>query len=75
MRVEPAAAIEGAEASEGAAQIAFILPYNVSVGAGQSLLVPILDRELPAHRIDLYQAAADRQHPLAAIAVKRSIAS
>jgi hypothetical protein len=63
------AAIEGAEASEGAAQIAFTLPYKVSVGAGQSLLVPILDRELPVRRIDLYQAAVDRQHPLAAIAL------
>jgi hypothetical protein len=65
----PPAAIEGAEASEGAAQIAFTLPYKVSVGAGQSLLVPILDRELPARRIDLYQTAVDRQHPLAAIAL------
>jgi hypothetical protein len=65
----PPAAIEGAEASEGAAQIAFTLPYKVSVGAGQSLLVPILDRELPVRRIDLYQAAVDRQHPLAAIAL------
>ena len=65
----PPAAIESAEASEGAAQIAFTLPYKVSVGAGQSLLVPILDRELPARHIDLYQATVDRQHPLAAIAV------
>jgi hypothetical protein len=65
----PPAAIESAEASEGAAQIAFTLPYKVSVGAGQSLLVPILDRELPARRIDVYQAAVDRQHPLAAIAL------
>src|SRR5439155_3958415 len=65
----PPAAIDSAEASEGAAQIAFTLPYKVSVGAGQSLLVPILDRELPARRIDVYQAAVDRQHPLAAIAL------
>ena len=65
----PPAAIDSAEASEGAAQIAFTLPYKVSVGAGQSLLVPILDRELPARRIDLYQAGVDRQHPLAAIAL------
>jgi hypothetical protein len=68
----PPAAIESAEASEGAAQIAFTLPYKVSVGAGQSLLVPILDRELPAQRIDLYQATVDRQHPLAAIAVSNN---
>jgi hypothetical protein len=65
----PPAAIESAEATEGAAQIAFTLPYKVSVGAGQSLLVPILDRELPARRIDLFQATVDRQHPLAAIAL------
>jgi hypothetical protein len=69
MPAPPPAAIESAEASEGAAQIAFTLPYKVSVVAGQSLLVPILDRELPALRIDLYQAAVDRQHPLAAIAL------
>jgi hypothetical protein len=31
--------------------------------------VPILDRELPARRIDLYQATVDRQHPLAAVAL------
>jgi hypothetical protein len=68
-RSPPPAAIESAEATEGAAQIAFTLPYKVSVGAGQSLLVPILDRELPARRIDLFQATVDRQHPLAAIAL------
>jgi hypothetical protein len=62
-----AAAIDSAEASEGATQIAFTLPYKVSVAAGQSLLVPILDGELPARRIDLYQAAAAARHPLAAI--------
>jgi len=50
-------------------QTAFTLPYKVSVAAGQSLLVPILDRELPAQRIDLYQSSADQHHPLAAIAL------
>jgi hypothetical protein len=39
------------------------------VAAGQSLVVPILDRELPAQRIDLYQSSADLHHPLAAIAL------
>src|SRR4029077_18526161 len=37
---------------------------------GQSLVLPILDRELPAQRLDLYQSSADRRHPLAAIALK-----
>src|SRR5260370_13094570 len=32
-------------------------------------MVRIVDRALPARRIALYQAAVDRQHPLAAIAL------
>src|SRR5580704_6319217 len=32
-------------------------------------MLPILDRELPAQRIDLYQSSADQRHPLAAAAL------
>ncbi len=39
----------------------------MSVAAGQSLVLPLLDRELPARRVDLYQPSLDPQHPLAAI--------
>ncbi len=39
----------------------------MSVAAGQSLVLPLLDRELPARRVDLYQPAVEGQHPLAAI--------
>jgi hypothetical protein len=63
----PPAQIEAASAAEEATQIAFTAPNKVSVAAGQSLVLPLLDRELPARRIDLYQPALDRQHPLAAI--------
>jgi len=49
----PPALVDSAEANEGATQIAFTLPYKISVAAGQSLLVPVLDRALPARRIDL----------------------
>lgn len=63
------AQIEAAQAAESATQTAFTLPFKVSVAAGQSLAVPILDRELPAQRIDLYQPSADRRHPLAAAAL------
>jgi hypothetical protein len=61
------AQIAAAEAAEGATQIAFTLPYKVSVATGQSLVLPILDRELPSQRIDLYQPSTDQRHPLAAI--------
>lgn len=63
------AQIEPAQAAESVTQTAFTLPYRVSVAAGQSLAVPILDRELPAQHIDLYQPAADQRHPLAAAAL------
>jgi len=63
------AQIEAAQAAESVTQTVFTLPYKVSVAAGQSLVLPILDRELPAQRIDLYQSSADQHHPLAAIAL------
>src|ERR1700731_2381292 len=63
------ARIEAAETAESETQTVFTLPYKVSVAAGQSLVLPILDRELPAQRLDLYQSSADRRHPLAAIAL------
>jgi hypothetical protein len=63
----PPAQIEAASAAEEATQIAFTAPNKVSVAAGQSLVLPLLDRELPARRVDLYQPMLDRQHPLAAV--------
>ena len=63
------AQIEAAQAAENVTQTVFTLPYKVSVTAGQSVVLPILDRRLPAERIDLYQSSADQRHPLAAIAL------
>jgi hypothetical protein len=63
------ARIETAQAQEGVTQTAFTLPFKVSAAAGQSLVLPILDRGLPARRVDLYQSSADEHHPLAAIAL------
>ncbi len=67
------ARIEAAETVESVTQTIFTLPYRVSVTAGQSLLLPILDRELPAERIDFYQPSADQSHPLAAIALTNDV--
>jgi hypothetical protein len=63
----PPTQIEAAAAAEEAMQIAFTPPYKVSVAAGQSLVLPLLDRELPARRVDLYQPSLDQRHPLASI--------
>ena len=64
------APIEATLAEEGATQVAFTAPYKVSVAAGQSLVLPLLDRDLPAQRTDLYQASVDRLHPLAAVGLR-----
>jgi len=65
----PAAQIEAAQTAEDATQIAFTLPNKISAEAGRSLVVPIVDRELPGGRLDLYQPHTEPQHPLAAIAL------
>ena len=63
----PPASIEAATTQDEATQIAFTLPTKISVAAGQSLVVPLIDRELPARRVDLFQPSTDPHHPLAAI--------
>lgn len=63
----PAAAAERAEASEAATQVLFRMPGPVSVAAGHSLAVPIVDRAVPASRVDLFDSKTHRLHPLAAV--------
>jgi hypothetical protein len=63
----PPARIDAAAASEEATQIAFTPPYKIDVAAGQSLVLPLLDRELPTRRVDLYQPSVDPRHSLAAV--------
>lgn len=64
--------IEAAEATESATQVVFTLPYKVDAPNGQSLVLPIIDRELPARRIDVYQPNTDRRNPLAAVEITNS---
>ncbi len=63
----PMAPIDAAQVSEQSTQVAFTAPYKVTVAAGQSLMLPLLDRELAARRVDLFQPAVNASHPLAAI--------
>jgi hypothetical protein len=61
------APIVAAEVSEQPTQVAFTPPYKVTVAAGQSLMLPLLDRDLPVRRVDLFQPAVNAHNPLAAI--------
>jgi hypothetical protein len=54
------APVAAAEASEGGTQVSFTLPTPITIGAGRSAVVPLLDREMPARRVTLLQAGTSR---------------
>ncbi|MCC6919391.1 MAG: DUF4139 domain-containing protein [Alphaproteobacteria bacterium] len=56
-----------ATSQEAATSVSFTLPNAVSAGSGQSLAVPIIDRNIPAERIALYSPGVHAVHPLASI--------
>ena len=55
------------EISQSVAQVEFRLAAPVTAPSGQSLLLPILDRSIPAERIALFQQASSSVHPLVAL--------
>ena len=63
----PAAAAElAAESEEETTQVVFRVPDPVSVESGHSLVVAIVNREIPTRRIAHYQPQSHPRHPLAA---------
>ncbi len=68
-----AQAIEQARAAEGMESTIFQLSTPVVLAAGHTASVPIIDRSIPAERLDL--AAADSSHPLSAIRITNDTAS
>ncbi len=65
-----AGAVEAAASAESFTQVSFRFPQPVSIGAGRTLSVPIIDREVPVRRLALYQSETHARHPLAAIEVR-----
>ena len=66
----PAPVAAGAEpiaASDAATQVVFKFPRAVSVENGRTLSIPIIDQQVPALRLALYQADTAARNPLAAI--------
>jgi len=64
LSLSPAA--EAATAQEGETQVAFHLPFPVSVANGRTLSLPIVDAETPVERVALYDPRVDARHPLSA---------
>ncbi|MBS0546976.1 MAG: DUF4139 domain-containing protein [Proteobacteria bacterium] len=64
----PAApAAEPLQATDEATQVTFKFPRPVDLVNGKTLSIPILDRQVPAERLALYQADTASRNPLAAI--------
>ena len=55
--------------AESVARVEFRLASPVTASSGQSLLLPLLDRDVPAQRVALFQPGADPVHPLVALLV------
>ncbi|HET7879887.1 MAG TPA: hypothetical protein VFL55_03310 [Acetobacteraceae bacterium] len=64
---------EPVQAAEGAEATTFQLPTPVVLAAGHTASVPIIDRSVPAERVDL--AADDDAHPLSAIRITNDTGS
>ena len=58
---------EQVQAAEGVEETIFQLPTPVVLAAGHTASVPIIDRSIPAERLDL--ATGDDPHPLSAIRI------
>ena len=56
-----------ADSTQAAAQVLFRVPQPVTIAAGESLLVPIVARDVPAKRLSLYQPGTHPRHPLASV--------
>lgn len=63
----PAPTVDTAEAQESMTQVLFRLPAPITLASGQSALVPLVDRDVPAERLDLLQPATSTLHPLASV--------
>ena len=69
------AGVAAADSSEATTQVTLHHPGPVSVANGNSLMVPIVSRTVPAERLALYQPATDARHPLAAVQLSNDGAS
>lgn len=60
------------EAVEGTVTAAFTLPWPVSLASGDTLSAPIVDQDVPAQSVSLYQPDSGMVHPVAAILIENA---
>jgi hypothetical protein len=56
-----------AASKEAATQVTFRVPEAISVESGQSVLVPIIDRNVPSRRVGVYQEFVHDRNPLSSV--------
>jgi hypothetical protein len=59
--------IEQVEATDAATQVVFKFPSAVTVANGRTLSIPVVDRQMPAQRLALFQSDTTARNPLAAV--------
>ena len=59
-----------AEAQQSVAQVTYRLAARVDAAPGETLLLPVIDRAIPAQRVALYQPETDALHPLVALLLR-----
>ncbi|CAM4319223.1 DUF4139 domain-containing protein [Bordetella tumbae] len=67
-----ASAEDSAAASESDISATFALPGTYDLGNGDTLSTPIVDAEVPATMVSVYQAGASSPHPVAALMLKNT---
>jgi hypothetical protein len=64
-----AANVEQVEATDAATQVTFKFPRAVTVANGRTLSIPVIDRQIPAQRLALFQSDTTARNPMAAVRV------
>jgi hypothetical protein len=65
--MQQATNVEQVQATDAATQVTFKFPNPVTVANGRTLSIPVIDRQVPAERLALFQSDATARNPMAAV--------
>jgi hypothetical protein len=61
--------VEQVDATDAATQVMFKFPSPVTVANGRTLSIPVIDRQVPAQRLALFQSDTTARNPMAAVRI------
>ena len=61
--------VEQVAATDAATQVVFKFPSPVTVANGRTLSIPVVDRQMPAQRLALFQSDTTARNPMAAVRI------